>query len=140
MAPDVLDELIVTCEQVLRTRGWESALVELGAGDTRHSDGLWKEAVREYYSAIESGVRYRTDEAGEVVAAGAALKKIAARATELGLIPANYAALFTFIDSIRSPRSHGAGPTPVEVEVGPAESLLMANHARALLVYLAQRP
>jgi len=34
-----------------------------------------------YYSAIESGVRYRIDEAGEEVAAGVALKKIAARAT-----------------------------------------------------------
>lgn len=71
----------------------------------------------------------------EKVAPGAALKKLTSRASELGLIPANYAALFGFTDSIRSPRSHGAALREDEVEIGPAESLLMGNHARALLVY-----
>ena len=140
VVPDVLDALITSCEGLLRNRNWTAALDELGRGDVAHRESNWVEAVREYYSAIESGLRYRITETGEEVAEGAALKRLATRAAELGLIPANYAALFVFVDSIRSPRSHGAGPKPVEVEVGPAESLLMGHQARALLVYLGQRP
>jgi hypothetical protein len=59
---------------------------------------------------------------------------------KLDMIPTNYRALFGFIGSIRSPRRHGRGLRPVKVPVGPAEALLMGNHVRALLVYLAHRP
>jgi len=140
VAPDVLATLITSCERLLRERSWASALEELARGDARHGEGLWADAVGEYYAAIESGLRYRIHDEDEEVAPGAALKKLTSRASELGLIPANYAALFGFTDSIRSPRSHGAALRDQEVEVGPAESLLMGNHARALLVYLGHRP
>jgi hypothetical protein len=68
-----------------------------------------------------------------------ALKKLAAATAAAGVIPSNYQALFGFLDSIRSPFSHGQGARSVEIELGPAEALLMANHARALLFYLLQR-
>jgi hypothetical protein len=96
-------------------------------------------AVREYYSALESGLKYALSEAGATYDEGAALKKLASRAAEARLIPVNYQAFFGFADSIRSPRSHGAGPTPVEVEVGQHEALLMGNHVRAALLYLGGR-
>ena len=140
VVPDVVSELVTSVEQALRARAWTSALDELARGDTRYREGKWADAVGEYYSAVESGLRYRIDEAGASVAEGAALKVLAKRAGELDLIPTNYQALFGFIGSIRSPRRHGRGPRPVEVPVGPAEALLMSNHARALLVYLAHRP
>jgi hypothetical protein len=140
IVPDVLSELITTCERLLRERGWDSALEELERGDKRHSEGNWPDAVGEYYSAVESALRYRIHDAGETAGDGLALAELAKRAAELRLIPPNYQALFTFLNSIRSPRKHGRGPRPVEVEVGPAESLLMGNHARALLVYLGHRP
>jgi hypothetical protein len=140
VVPDVLGRLVTSCEQLLRDRGWTDALDELARGDAAYSESNWTEAVREHYSAVESGLRYRITEIDETVADGAALKKLAARAGELGLIPPNYAALFTFIDSIRSPRSHGAGGQVIKVEIGPAEALLMSNHTRALLVYLGHRP
>jgi hypothetical protein len=140
VVPDVVTELVTSVGQALRSRGWSSALDELARGDARYRESRWADAVGEYYSAIESGLRYRIDEAGATVAEGAALETLAKRAGELDLIPTNYQALFGFIGSIRSPRRHGRGPRPVEVPVGPAEALLMANHARALLVYLAHRP
>jgi hypothetical protein len=140
IAPDVLAELITSSEQLLSDRGWTAALDELKAGDARHRDRLWTEAVREYYSAVESGLRYRIHDAGETVDEKASMKRLASRAAECGLIPVNYSALFGYIDSIRSPRSHGAALQVVAVEVGPAESLLMGHLARALLTYLGQRP
>lgn len=140
VVPDVLSELITTCEQLLRDRGWTNALEELGRGDARHGERNWKDAVSEYYAAVESGLLYRINEVSENVSETKALKGLASRARELGLIPATYQALFGFLDSVRSPRKHGQGPRPETVEIGPAESLLMGNHARALLVYLAQRP
>jgi hypothetical protein len=96
--------------------------------------------VREYYSALESGLKHRLDEAGVEYADGAALNALAKLAAATDLIPVNYQALFGFADSIRSPRSHGTGAKIVEVEVGKAEALLMGNHVRALLLYLGQRP
>src|SRR6266496_3753781 len=51
-------------EQLLRERGSPAALDELNAGDARHRGGLWTDAVREYYSAVESGLRYRIHDAG----------------------------------------------------------------------------
>jgi hypothetical protein len=140
VVPDVVAELVTSVEQALRTHGWTSALDELACGDARYRDGKWADAVGEYYSAVESGLRYRIDESGASVAEGTALETLAKRAAELDLLPTNYQALFGFIGSIRSPRRHGRGPRPVEVPVGPAEALLMGNHARALLVYLAHRP
>jgi hypothetical protein len=68
------------------------------------------------------------------------LKDLAKQAAAEGLIPTNYQALSGFIDTIRSPRSHGRGSKIEEIEVGKAEALLMANHTRALLVYLGHRP
>ena len=127
-------------EQALRERGWTNALDELGRGDAGYADGRWADAVAEYYAAVESGLLYRIDEVGEKVSETKALKGLASRARELDLIPATYQALFGFLDSVRSPRTHGQGPRLETVEIGPAESLLMGNHARALLVYLAQRP
>jgi hypothetical protein len=96
--------------------------------------------VSEYYSAVESGLKYRLAEAEVAFSDGAALQELAKVAAAHALIPTNYQALFGFLDSIRSPRKHGRGPKPDSVEVGPAESLLMANHARSLLVYLGHRP
>lgn len=139
VVPDVMQELITSCDGLLRERGWTNAQDELSRGDSRHKEGNWPDAVSEYYSAVESGLRYRIHDAGEAVSEGAALKDLARRAAELGLIPANYQEPFGFLNSIRSPRKHGRGPRAIAVDVGPAESLLMANHARALLVYLGHR-
>jgi HEPN domain-containing protein len=88
------------------------------AGDREYSDKDWVNAVREYYSALESGLKYALAEVGATYDEGAALEKLAGRATEEGLIPPNYQAFFGFADSIRSPRSRGAFPNPVEIEVG----------------------
>jgi hypothetical protein len=141
VVPDILGELVTSCDGLLRERGWTSALEELERGDSRYAEGNWIDAVSEYYSAVESGLRYRIDESGQSAGDGLALRDLAKRAAELGLVPPNYQALFGFLDSIRSPRKHGRGPRQhVVVEVGPAEALLMRNHARALLVYLGHRP
>ena len=105
-----------------------------------YRDGHWTDAVRENYAALESGLKHRLDEAEVAYAEGAALRDLAKLTASEGLIPTNYQALFTFVASIRSPRSHGAGATIEEVEIGKAEALLMGNHARALLLYLGQRP
>jgi hypothetical protein len=93
----------------------------------------------QYYSALESGLKYALTEIGATYDAGAALKRLATRASDEGLIPANYQAFFGFADSIRSPRSHGSGPTPVQVEVGAHEALLTANYVRTALLYLGGR-
>ena len=140
VVPDVLRQVVSSCKNLLREHGWTSALDELQRGDDRYAEGNWSDAVSEYYAAVESGLRYRIHEAQATVASGAALKDLARRAAELGFIPANYQELFGFLNSIRSPRKHGQGPRPTTVEVGPAEALLMANHARALLIYLGHRP
>jgi len=140
VVPDVLAELVTSCEQILRDRGWTSALEELGRGDTQYAQGHWPDAAGEYYSAVESGLRYRLHEAGETPGEATALASLATHAAARGLIPTTYQALFSFLNSVRSPRKHGRGPRPEEVEVGQAEALLMGNHARALLVYLGHRP
>jgi hypothetical protein len=140
VAPDALSELIVSVEGLLTTRGWDGAARELGRGDDQYRDGHWTDAVREYYTAIESALKYRLDEAGSSYSEGAALRQLAALAADDELIPINYKAMFGFADSIRSPRSHGAGAKPSEVEVGRAEALLMGNHVRALILYLGHRP
>lgn len=137
---DLLTDLISSTEALLRERQWDGALRELGRGDAQHDAKHWTDAVREYYAAIESGLKHRLDEEGIEYGEGAALKDLAREAAHNELIPVNYQALFVFADSIRSPRSHGAGRKVEEVEIGPAEALLMGNHARTLLVYLAQRP
>lgn len=140
VVPDVLGELVRDCEQMLEARGWTAALQELRRGDAQYRDAHWADAVAEYYAAVESGLKHRLADDGVKVKKSAALRDLAKRAAEAGVIPANYQAVFGFLDSIRSPRKHGRGPEIVEVEVGPAESLLLANHARALLVYLGHRP
>jgi hypothetical protein len=58
------------------------------------------------------------------------------------VISANYQSLFGFLDSIRSPAPARGGPEREreKVELGPAEALLMGNHARSLIVYLGHRP
>jgi len=140
VAPGALDQVITSCEQMLVRRGWKAALTELRRGDEQYQDCHWVDAVSEYYSAVESGLKYRLEEAGVSFGAGASLRDLAREAANAGLIPTNYQALFGFLDSVRSPRKHGRGSRPEEVEVGPAESLLMANHARSLLLYLGHRP
>jgi hypothetical protein len=142
VAPDALRELILAVEDLLAKRGWTGAARELARGDDQYRDGHWTDAVREYYAALESGLKHRLDEAGVAHADGAALRDLArlAASEDLDLIPTNYQALFGFADTIRSPRSHGAGAKIVEVEVGKPEALLMGNHVRALLLYLGQRP
>jgi hypothetical protein len=139
IAPDALSEVIWSCKQLLEQRGWDRALQELEAGDREYADENWVNAVREYYNALESGLKYALTDAGATYSEGAALNKLATRAAEVGLIPVNYQAFFGFADSIRSPRSHGAGPKPVEIEVGQHEALLMGNHARTALLYLGGR-
>jgi hypothetical protein len=140
VAADALGGLIWSCEEMLRRRGWENALVELARGDAKYAEGDWKGAVREYYMAVESGLKYRLGEDSAAGGEARALRKLASAAARAGVIPTNYDALFGLLDSIRSPVSHGAGPNPTPVEVGEAEALLLGNHARALLLYLGQRP
>ncbi len=140
VASDALSEVIWSCEEMLRRKGWDNALAELSRGDARYSEGDWTGAVREHYMAVESGLKYRLGADATPGSEGRALKKLAGAAAAAGFIPDNYQALFGYLDSIRSPFSHGAGPTPTSVEIGEAEALLMANHARALLLYLGHRP
>lgn len=142
VAPDALKTMIVSCEQLLDERGWKQALVELGRGDKEYRDRDWVNAVREYYAALESGFKYAIGEE-PTHDEGRALKGLAKRAADVGLIPSNYQSLFGYIDSVRSPRSHGGGPKAEEageIEIGPAEALLVANLARSLLLYLGHRP
>jgi hypothetical protein len=140
VAPDALRDVIVGVEDLLAKRGWARAARELADGDDQYAAGHWIDAVREYYAALESGLKHRLDEAGITYGEGAALKDLAKLAASHDLIPTNYQQTFGFADSIRSPRSHGAGAKIVNVEVGKAEALLMGNHVRALLLYLGQRP
>jgi hypothetical protein len=139
VAPDALSGVIWSYKQLLERRNWDTALQELEAGDREYADGNWVNAVREYYRALESGLKYSLTDIGATYDERAALRRLAIRASETGLIPANYQAFFGFADSIRSPRSHGGGPTPVEIEVGEHEALLMANHTRTALLYLGGR-
>jgi hypothetical protein len=140
VAPDAMRDLILNVDDLLAKRGWVGAARELSRGDAQYRDGHWTDAVREYYAALESGLKHRLDEGGVEYADGATLKDLAKVAASQDLVPTNYQALFGFADSIRSPRSHGAGANVVEVEVGKAEALLMGNHVRTLLLYLGQRP
>jgi hypothetical protein len=140
VASDALHDLILDVEQLLASREWLGAARELARGDDQYREGHWTDAVREYYAALESGLKHRIDESGATYAEGAALRDLAKLAASQDLLPTNYQALFGFADSIRSPRSHGAGAKVAEVEIGRAEALLLANHVRALLLYLGQRP
>jgi hypothetical protein len=140
VAPDALALVIRSCEDMLRRKGWDNALAELHQGDARSKQGDWIGAVREYYMAVESGLKYRLGETGAAGGEARALRRLATAAGAAGVIPQSYVGFFFGLDSIRSPRSHGAGPAGTDVEVGPAEALLMGNHARALLLYLGQRP
>lgn len=140
VARDALAALIASVDQLLEQRGWEGARRELARGDRQYDEGHWVDAVGEYYSALESGLKHRLDEAGATYGDKAALRDLSRTAVQANLLPPNYQQLFGFADSIRSPRRHGAGGQVEEVEVGPAEALLMGNHVRALLLYLGQRP
>lgn len=133
---DAMRTLIFDVEQLLEARGWSEALAELKEGDDAFAYERWRDAVREYYRAAESGLKYRLAEADATFADSTALRKLAALAVQHDLIPPNYQDMFGFLDSIRSPRSHGGGPKPKPVPVGRNEALLMGNHARALLLYL----
>lgn len=140
IAPDALGEIITSADGLVERLGWSTALDELRSGDAEYADGNWVNAVRDYYSALESGLKYALHAEGASYSKASALEKLARRASEEGLIPANYQALFAFTSSIRSPRSHGAGPDgSTRVEIGPAEALLMRHHTRALLLYLGSR-
>jgi hypothetical protein len=143
VAPDALNNVITSCEELLEHRGWKQALVELRRADGEYEDGDWVNAVRDYYTALESGLKYALGDEEVAPDDGRALKRLAGRAADGGLIPVNYQALFGYLDSVRSPRSHGGGPQAEkvgEVEVGRAEALLLGNLARTLLLYIGQRP
>jgi hypothetical protein len=140
VVPDALRELITSCEQLLDERGWSGALTELRLGDQQYAVQHWADAVGEYFNAIESGLKYRLDEANVQYRDKASLRDLARLAADSDIIPKNYQGIFTFLDSIRSPRRHGQGSQPEQVEIGPAEALLMGNHARSLLLYLGHRP
>jgi hypothetical protein len=140
VAPDALRQVIRSCEQMLEHRGWESALDELLKADNEYTDGDWVNAVRDYYAALESGLKYALHAEGASFSKSIALGKLAGRAAAAGLIPEAYKPLFVFPDTIRSPRSHGAGPAGREVEIGQAEALLIGNLVRAQLLYLGNRP
>jgi hypothetical protein len=140
VAPDALGDLILNVDGLLERRGWAGAARELARGDDQYRSGHWIDAVREYYAALESALKHRLDEAGVTYSDGAALRDLARQGASSNVIPVNYQALFVFADSIRSPRSHGAGAKVAEVAVGKAEALLMGNHTRTLLLYLGQRP
>lgn len=127
------------CEQALEQRGWLSALEELHEGDAQLAETHWIDAIADYYRAVESGLKLSLEEAGVQPGAGAALKALAAQAAQHGVIPSNYQALFGYVDSVRSPHEHGRGAEVKRREPGPEEALLMANHTRSLLLYLAQR-
>jgi hypothetical protein len=142
VAPDALSTVIQDCEQMLEQRGWASAATELHRGDVEYRKGNWINAVREYYAALESGLKYALHQENIDYAEGSALRRLAGQAAEVDLIPLNYQSVFSYPDSIRSPRSHGAGPAGeiTEVEVGQAEALLLGNLTRTLLLYLGNRP
>jgi len=137
---DAMRSLILDCEQMLRDRDWTEALKELEDGDRAFDDERWRDAVREHYRAVESGLKYRLSEAGVSYGNSTALRPLASLASQNGLIPRNYQELFSFLNSIRSPESHDAGPMPTDVPIGRNEALLMGNHARALLLYLGGGP
>jgi hypothetical protein len=140
VAADALGQVIRSVEELLRARHWDNALDELGQGDDQYGQSHWADAVGEYYSSLESALKYRLTELGVNYGESGTLRDLAREAAKTGAIPRNYQALFEFADSIRSPRRHGAGPVPQKVEIGPAEALLMGNHVRALLLYLGHRP
>jgi hypothetical protein len=140
VVPDAMATLITSVEQLVRERNWTGVERELRAGDEQYDKREWKNAVGEYYSALESGLKHRLDEEGIAYSEKAALRALAKTASQSELFPPNYQELFSFINSIRSPRSHGAGARPQPVEIGEPEALLMGNHVRALLVYLGHRP
>ena len=141
IAPDALAEIITNAEEIIERLGWSAALDELRAGDAQYADGTWVNAVRDHYSALESGLKYALQADGVTYGDANALEKLAKRASAAGLIPLNYQALFSFTSSIRSPTSHGAGPfgAATRVEVGAAEALLMRHHVHTLLLYLGTR-
>jgi hypothetical protein len=130
VAPDALQKVIRSCEEMLDSRGWIAAREELSRGDSQYKDGHWVDAVREYYAALESGLKHRMDEAAVDYGDGDSLKALARVAAGADLIPTNYQAAFGFLDSIRSPRSHGRGSKPAEIPIGPAEALLAGNQVR----------
>jgi hypothetical protein len=140
VAADALRDVITSTEALIEARGWSGTARELARGDDQYRDGHWKDAVGEYYSALESALKHRLDEADVEYAEKASLRDLARHAATNGLIPRNYQELFSFINSIRSPRSHGAGGTVEEIEIGQAEALLMGNHVRSLILYLGHRP
>lgn len=119
--------------------GWKSVLEEFDAAENQFRAKHWPDAVAHYYAAVESALKYRLDLAGISYADGSALRDLSKRAAAESLFPTNYQQLFGYLDSIRSPRSHGRGNRPHQVEVGPTEALLMCNHARNLIQFLAQR-
>ena len=68
IASDAMRTLILDVEQLLNARGWSEALAELKEGDDAYANERWRDAVREYYRAAESGLKYRLDDVGVVTA------------------------------------------------------------------------
>ena len=140
MVAEVLPELITSCEQLLRDRGWTNALDELRRGDSEFRESHWVNAVGEYYVATESALKYRLTEAGVEYFANSWSARPQHGSQPERLIPGTTSSCSGSSTSIRSPRRHGQGPDPQTVDVGQAEALLMGNHARSLIVYLGHHP
>ncbi len=134
---DVMQPLILDCEQLLSARGWTDALTELEEGDTAFEEERWRDAIREYYRAVGSGLKYRLNERDVRYGSSTALRQLASVAVQAGLIPRNYQALFSFLDSIRSPKSHGGGPTPQDAGGSPRGT--SDGKRRSLAVALPRR-
>lgn len=94
LVADAMGQLILDVEQLLGERGWAEALRELREGDDAFAEGRWRDAVREYYRAVESALKYRLAETSIVHSDSAALRKLASLAVEHELVPSNYQALF----------------------------------------------
>lgn len=135
---DILRDLHTNLDQILNTLKWDSVKSEFNEGNTRLSKKDYAGAVKDYYSALESAIKYKLTSSNVQFGSGASLKDLTSALEKSGLIPRNYKHVFDFVNSIRSPRSHGLGTSTEVVTIHEKEALLMKNHVSSLIVYLAQ--
>lgn len=135
---DILNGLHTNLHQLLINLKWENARIELIEGDERLAKKDYVGAVKDYYSALESAIKYRLTSANIAFSTGSSLKDLTSALEKNGLIPRNYKNIFDFVNSIRSPRSHGLGTGTDIVQVHEKEAVLMKNHVASTIVYLAQ--
>lgn len=135
---DILHDLHTNLDQIINALNWDSVKAELTEGNSRLSKKDYVGAVKDYYSALESAIKYRLTTASIPFGSGASLRDLTSALEKNGLIPRNYKNVFDFVNSIRSPRSHGLGTNAEVVSIHEKEALLMKHHVSALIVYLAQ--